>query len=156
MRYLLFPITIFIICITVSCTKDKKEANLFPTDEVKQIESIPFTSIDLIDMSAFKPVSKNWNIVANVVAAAWVHQILFYPTRLLVSLRGHVCGLLLARHGRLHARLQDVQLLRVDLSTDILPASNEFRIDRIANAGDRCWNLHRYAVDSHLRMNGDT
>lgn len=68
MRYLLYPIVIFIICIATSCTKDKKEANVSPLNKLKQIESIPFTSIDLTDMSAFKPVSKNWNIVANVIA----------------------------------------------------------------------------------------
>ncbi|MDO5972347.1 DUF1080 domain-containing protein [Flavivirga aquimarina] len=68
MKYLSFLTTILIIYFTVSCTKDKKLVNTFPEEKKKQIEALPFTALDLTDMNAFKPVSKNWNIVGDVVA----------------------------------------------------------------------------------------
>ena len=60
---LLFSFIMFFGC---NSEKDKNESHI--TQEKKQATTLPFTSINLIDMKAFKPTTKNWNIVGDVLA----------------------------------------------------------------------------------------
>ncbi len=50
-----------------SCLDNAKES-IEVTEVEKQIEFLPFNTISLNDMTAFKPVSENWQVVDNVVA----------------------------------------------------------------------------------------
>lgn len=53
-------------CLIVSCGKQKKD-NEKGTSSAKAIDKVlPFTNMDLLDMSDFQPVAENWNIVGDV------------------------------------------------------------------------------------------
>ncbi|OYX26127.1 MAG: hypothetical protein B7Z06_06190 [Flavobacteriales bacterium 32-35-8] len=59
-----------IICCLTSCKKDVKatETLVVPEEEPKQIEFLPFTEVDLKDLSSFKPTTANWQITGHAVA----------------------------------------------------------------------------------------
>lgn len=57
-----------ILYLVISCVKDDKTLTEIATHQEEQITSLPFTNIELNDVSAFKPVTENWKIVGDVVA----------------------------------------------------------------------------------------
>ncbi|MEW4924010.1 DUF1080 domain-containing protein [Algibacter sp. 2305UL17-15] len=65
-KKILFYIALLLI---FSCAKDeKKPIKDAASIEQKEETTLPFTHIELNDMSAFKPTAKNWQIVGNPVA----------------------------------------------------------------------------------------
>ncbi|WP_100615314.1 3-keto-disaccharide hydrolase [Confluentibacter citreus] len=59
-----------VICCFTSCKKDVavSESVVIPEEEPKQIEFLPFTEVNLNDLSSFKPTTNNWQIAGNAVA----------------------------------------------------------------------------------------
>lgn len=53
-----------LLCWLAACT-EKASENVEPPKE-KQLEVLPFTTLNLNDMSSFRPVAKNWQIVEDV------------------------------------------------------------------------------------------
>jgi hypothetical protein len=69
MKHLVNYCILFIVFLLTSC--GKKSSELIVLDEPKEEkprEALPFTEIDLNDLSAFKPTSANWQIAGNVIA----------------------------------------------------------------------------------------
>ena len=54
---------LLLFCWVLACS-EKASENVEPPKEIP-IEFLPFTTLNLNDMSAFKPVAKNWQIVGN-------------------------------------------------------------------------------------------
>lgn len=70
MKSLLQYFSLFLICLAISCAKNKKKSDIAETEkeEVIKAPSLPFTNIDLNNLSAFNSASDNWTIVENAVA----------------------------------------------------------------------------------------
>src|SRR5690606_38729632 len=59
---------VFAICLFVSCKKETTESIVVPDEEIKQMEALPFTDIELNDLSNFNSTGSNWKVVGSVIA----------------------------------------------------------------------------------------
>lgn len=61
---------VLVTCCFVSCKKDVTitDTTIVQEEAPKQIEFLPFTEVNLNDLSSFKPTTNNWQIVSNAVA----------------------------------------------------------------------------------------
>jgi hypothetical protein len=61
---------VLVTCCLVSCKKDATitDTSIVQEEEPKQIEFLPFSEVNLNDLSSFKPTTNNWQIVGNAVA----------------------------------------------------------------------------------------
>ena len=58
----------FILTLILSCGKESSEPIESASAKTEILKTLPFTKIELNDLSAFKPTSTNWQIAGNVVA----------------------------------------------------------------------------------------
>ncbi|WP_339709709.1 family 16 glycoside hydrolase [uncultured Kriegella sp.] len=66
MNYSKYPICLLLLSIVVSCTEKASEVK--ETSEEQPMQLLPFTTLELNDMSGFKKTTDNWQIVGSAYA----------------------------------------------------------------------------------------